>query len=48
MKIYRLTQTRDVECIYQLFNDSISQDMFDKVIYKELIMDTIIKSEINK
>lgn len=47
-RIYRLTQTRDVECIYQLFNDSISQDMFDKVIYKELIMDTIIKSEINK
>ena len=37
-----------LETIYQLFNDSISQDMFDKVIYKELIMDTIIKSEINK
>lgn len=38
----------ELETIYQLFNDSISQDMFDKVIYKELIMDTIIKSEINK
>ena len=47
-RIYRLTQTRDVECIYQLFTDSISQDMFDKVIYKQLISNQIIKSEKQK
>jgi hypothetical protein len=46
--VYRLTQTRDVECIYQLFTDSISQDMFDKVIYKELIANQTIKSEKEK
>ena len=47
-RVYRLTQTRDVECIYQLFTDSISQDMFDKVIYKQLISNQIIKSEKQK
>lgn len=47
-RVYRLTQTRDVECIYQLFTDSISQDMFDKVIYKELIANQTIKSEKEK
>lgn len=47
-RIHRLTQTRDVECIYQLFNDSISQDMFDKVIYKEMLMKQTIKSESEK
>lgn len=47
-RIYRLTQTRDVECIYQLFNDSWCQDMFDKVLYKEMIANETIKSEKNK
>lgn len=47
-RIHRLTQTQDVECIYQLFNDSISQEMFDKVIYKQIISDQIIKSENQK
>lgn len=47
-RIYRLTQTRDVECIYQLFTDSISQEMFDKVVYKEMLMKKVIKSEKQK
>ena len=47
-RVYRLTQTKDVECVYMLFNDSVSQEMFDKVIYKGLLMDTIIKTENNK
>lgn len=47
-RIHRLTQTRDCKCIYQLFTDSISQDMFEKVIYKELIMNQTIKSENEK
>ena len=47
-RVHRLTQTRDVECIYMLFNDSISEEMFDKVIYKAYLMDQTIKSEIDK
>lgn len=47
-RIHRLTQTRDVECIYMLFTDSISQDMFDKVVYKEMLMKQTIKSENEK
>lgn len=47
-RIYRLTQTKDVTCIYQLFTDSISQHMFEKVMQKELIMNTTIKSEQEK
>ena len=47
-RIYRLNQTQDVTCIYQLFNDSISQNMFDKVMRKEVIMNETIKSENQK
>ena len=47
-RIYRLTQTRDVECIYQLFNETVNKEMFEKVLYKGLIMDTTIKSEKEK
>lgn len=47
-RIYRLNQTHDVTCIYQLFNDSISQNMFEKVMSKELIMNETIKSENEK
>ena len=47
-RIYRLNQTEDVTCIYQLFNDSISQNMFDKVMRKEIIMNQTIKSENEK
>lgn len=47
-RIYRINQTHDVTCIYQLFNDSISQNMFDKVMQKEIIMNQTIKSENEK
>lgn len=47
-RIHRLTQTRDVECIYMLFNDSISEEMFDKVLYKGYLSNELIKSEKNK
>ena len=47
-RIHRLTQTRDVECIYMLFNDSISEEMFNKVVYKGYLMDETIKSENQK
>lgn len=47
-RIYRLNQTEDVVCIYQLFNDSISQRMFDLVTRKQIISNTVIKSENGK
>lgn len=47
-RIYRINQTEDVTCIYQLFNDSISQNMFDKVMRKQIIMNETIKSENEK
>ena len=47
-RIYRLTQTEDIEIIYQLFNDTWAQQMFDKVLYKGYIMDTLVKSENQK
>ena len=47
-RIYRLNQTEDVMCIYQLFNDSISQRMFDLVTRKQIISNTVIKSENGK
>ena len=47
-RIYRLNQTKDVVCIYQLFNDSISQRMFDLVTRKQIISTNVIKSENDK
>ena len=47
-RIYRITQKEDALCIYQLFTDSVSQDMFDKVMRKGLIMDETIKAERDK
>lgn len=47
-RIWRITQTEDVECIYQLWTDSISQHMYESVIQKGCVMDTVIKSENTK
>lgn len=47
-RIYRITQKNDATCIYQLFTDSISQDMFEKVMTKEMIMNETIKAEKDK
>ena len=47
-RIYRLTQTKDVTCYYQIFNDSISQHVFDTVIKKDFMANEIIKSEKEK
>ena len=46
--LYRITQKEDALCIYQLFTDSISQDMFEKVLRKGLVMDETIKAEKDK
>ena len=47
-RIYRLTQTKNVICTYQCFTDSISKNMFEKVMFKEKIMNATIKSEKEK
>lgn len=47
-RIHRLTQKKDVTCIYMLFDESISEEMFNKVIYKEMLMNETIKSENQK
>ena len=47
-RIYRLTQTKDVTCYYQVFTDSVSQHVYNTVLKKELIANSIIKSEDEK
>lgn len=47
-RIYRLTQTKDVTCYYQVFTDSISQHVYNTVLNKELMAQTVIKTEKEK
>lgn len=47
-RIYRLTSTDDVECIYQLFTDSISEHMYQTVMEKQRILNETIKKESEK
>lgn len=47
-RLHRLGQTNDVIVYYQLFTNTVSEDMFDKVMKKELLIDTVIKDEKNK
>ena len=47
-RIYRITQKEDVTCVYQIFEDSILQDMYEKVIDKARIMNELIVKEKEK
>ena len=47
-RIYRLTSTDDVEIIYQLFTDSISEHMYKTVMEKQRILNETIKKESEK
>lgn len=47
-RIYRLTQTKDVTCYYQVFTDSISQHVYNTVLNKEMMAQTVIKTEKEK
>lgn len=47
-RIYRLTQTKDVTCYYQVFTDSISQHVYNTVLKKDMMANTIIKTEKEK
>lgn len=47
-RIYRLTSTDDVECIYQLFTDSVSEHMYQTVMEKQRVLNETIKKEKEK
>lgn len=47
-RIYRLTSTDDVEIIYQLFTDSISEHMYKTVMEKQRVLNETIKKESEK
>lgn len=47
-RVHRLSQTEDVTVYYQLFDDDISFEMWDKVMAKEDIIKSVIKSENEK
>lgn len=47
-RIHRLSSTQDAEVYISLFTNSLSEEIYDKVLSKQLISDTIIKSEIEK
>lgn len=47
-RVHRLSQTEDVTVYYQLFDDDISLEMWEKVMSKEDIIKAVIKSENEK
>lgn len=47
-RVYRLTSTDDVEIIYQLFTDSISEHMYQTVMEKQRVLNETIKKESEK
>ena len=47
-RIYRIGQTRDVDIYYQIFKDTQYEHMWNIVLRKQLISDTVIKKESEK
>ena len=47
-RIYRQTQTEDCVVYYQIFRDTFSEEMYDKVLNKEDNINNIIKKETDK
>jgi len=47
-RIHRIGQLKDVEVYYQLFSGTISEDMWDKIIKKEMSIKAVIKEENDK
>jgi len=47
-RIHRIGQKEDVEVYYQLFLNTISESMWDKIIVKKLNIDTVIREEREK
>lgn len=47
-RIHRLTQTRDVYAYIQLFNNTISERVWDTILRKQFVIDSVIKKESEK
>lgn len=47
-RIFRLTQTNDVTVYYQIFKNTASEDMFNKIMDKEYIINNVIIEENKK
>jgi SWI/SNF-related matrix-associated actin-dependent regulator 1 of chromatin subfamily A len=47
-RVHRLTSANDVNIYYQILNNTMSAEMFDKVIGKEMVISQIIKKEEEK
>ena len=47
-RIHRIGQKDNVEVYYQLFNNTISENMWEKVVRKEMNINKVIKDENNK
>ena len=47
-RVYRIGQTRDVDIYYQIFKDTQYEHMWNIVLRKQLISDTVIKKESEK
>lgn len=47
-RIHRLTQTKDVYAYIQLFNNTISERIWETIIRKQIIIDSVIKKEADK
>ena len=47
-RVHRIGQKNDVEVYFQLFNNTISEHMWETIIRKELSINQVIKTENNK
>jgi SWI/SNF-related matrix-associated actin-dependent regulator of chromatin subfamily A-like protein 1 len=47
-RIHRLNQTDDVEIIYQIFSDTIYEHIWEVVMKKQYVIDSVIKKEEDK
>lgn len=47
-RVYRIGQKEDVTVYYQIFNDTISRDIYEKVIAKEMTINAVIADESKK
>lgn len=47
-RVHRLNQTKDVTVYYQMFKDTMFETMFDKVMGKEAVINSVIHTESQK
>ena len=47
-RVYRITQTKDVDIYYQIFKDTQYEKMWNIVLRKSLVINQIVKKEDEK